>query len=160
MEQDTTISITDTGTNFQIGTTQGNGTAIYGVSVSPEGTTFYSPITITFAWADEDGDGKVDGTNVRERDLIIFKDGDAISGRCEDDLYCDMEADTFQVQVSSLSEFSVTILHSSPEIIEMSVPSEPIQFGAAANFTATFKDPCPLKRILSFGNGVMVRPHI
>jgi PKD repeat protein len=141
LDEDTTISITDIGTNFQIVTDQGNGSALFGVSIQPEGTTFDEPISITFSWLDDDNDGRVDGTNAREKDLIIFKNGAAISDRCEDDSNCDMDINKFKVSVDSLSEFTVTVLHYPPVIEEIVVPMEPVQVGTEAHFTANFTDP-------------------
>lgn len=60
---------------------------------------------MVFAWDDVDSDGKVDGTNVNESNLLITKDNVAITDRCFQEAGCDTVANTFTFQVTSLSEF-------------------------------------------------------
>ena len=111
VDEDTSISITETGTSFELATNLGNGTALFGVSIQPEGLVFIIPITITFSWPDADDDGRVDGTNVQERNLIITKDNVAITGRCwEEQPACDMDENAWSFQVESLSEICLFVL--------------------------------------------------
>lgn len=101
----------ETGTSFELATNLGNGFALFGVSIQPGGLQFNTPITIIFAWADEDDDGKVDGTDIKEQDLIITRDNVAVTGRCEEqDSGCDMTVNTFSFEVSSLSEFALVFV--------------------------------------------------
>ncbi len=104
---DTSISITDGGTGFEVTTNLGKALAVFGVDIQPEGTAFGAPITIVFRWQDANNDGVVDGTHVQERVLVISKDGRAITDRCQNDPGCDRAANTFTFQVSSLSQFAL-----------------------------------------------------
>ncbi|MCK4736083.1 MAG: thrombospondin type 3 repeat-containing protein, partial [Methanophagales archaeon] len=113
----TSLSITDeTGTSFELATNLGNGIAVFGVSIQPEGLVFNVPITIVFSWDDADNDGKVDGTNIQEKNLIITKDNVAVTGRCEREpvdeqgLGCNMAENTFTFEVLSLSEFALVFV--------------------------------------------------
>jgi sugar lactone lactonase YvrE len=108
----TPISITDSGrgTLFQLSTGSGNGTALFAVTIEPAGFVFNVPITIRMKWTDADHDGRVDGTNISEDNLIVFKDGAAISGRCRNETLCNRTGDFFDVQVNSLSEFALVDL--------------------------------------------------
>jgi hypothetical protein len=147
LSQDTSLSITDTGTYFEIGTDRGNGVALYGVSVQPEGTQFNEPIKIIFSWPDLDSDGKVDGTNIREEDLIITKDGAAISDTCGDSICptatgccCDMEENTFTVCVEGLSVFTLATLNFAPVIEDILGPPDPVPANTPVEFEANFHD--------------------
>jgi len=107
LPDDTSISITDGGTDFVVATNLGRALAVFGVDIQPEGTAFGTPITIVFTWQDANDDGIVDGTHMQERALVISKDGHAITDRCQTDPGCDMAANTFTFQVSSLSLFAL-----------------------------------------------------
>jgi hypothetical protein len=108
LPQDTTISITNTGSTYELTTNLGQALGVFGVDIQPAGTTFNPPITIVFSWSDVDDDGLVDGTNVREENLRITKDNVAITDKCKDEpTRCDTSANTFTITVSSLSEFVV-----------------------------------------------------
>jgi hypothetical protein len=106
---DTSISITDSGmgTLFELTTNLGNGTALFEVTIDPEGLQFDVPVAITFTWPDADDDGRIDGTNINEENVVITKDDVAITGRCKFEPGCDTAANTFVVQVDSLSSFTV-----------------------------------------------------
>ncbi|HLC05478.1 MAG TPA: carboxypeptidase regulatory-like domain-containing protein [Anaerolineales bacterium] len=101
----TSLSITDRGNGFLVSTDQGQIEAVIAADLGPGGTTFASPITITFHWQDADNDGVVDGTTIPESALLISKDGAVIAGPCSSDVGCDMAANTFPVEVISLSTF-------------------------------------------------------
>jgi hypothetical protein len=105
LAQDTTLSITHTGSMFELATDLGQVLGILGVEILPEGTVFAVPITLVFTWPDADNDGVVDGTSLAEEDLRITKDAVTITGRCQDESGCDPAANTFRVTVSSLSVF-------------------------------------------------------
>jgi len=80
------------------------------VTILPEGQTFAVPITIIFTWPDADSDGRVDGTRfINEANLVVTKNNVAITGRCRVEPGCDMA--TFTFQVSSLSEFTLAVVH-------------------------------------------------
>jgi len=102
---DTSISITDLGTGFIVNTDAGETTAIIGVNIGPDGQAFAAPVDIVFTWPDSDNDGVVDGTADAESDLRIFKDGVAITDICANAAGCNAGANTFTVQVTSLSDF-------------------------------------------------------
>jgi hypothetical protein len=106
----TSISITDSGNgaSFEL-TTQGQpGQAYYAVSIQPEGTVFNTPVTLIFAWPDADNDGIIDGTNIKERNLRILKNGVPITESCaQEPTSCDMSANVFSIQVISLSQFAL-----------------------------------------------------
>jgi YVTN family beta-propeller protein len=104
---DTSISVTDMGENFVLESSVGQAVAIFGVEIQPEGTVFNLPITLVFAWDDEDDDGTVDETNIPENKLVITKDAVAITGQCQFDAGCDQSTNTFTFLVTSLSEFTL-----------------------------------------------------
>lgn len=82
----------------------------FGVDIQPAGTVFSSPITIEFGWDDSDNDGRVDGSNVSEQNLLITKDNVAITDRCFKEVGCDEVLNTFTFQVTSLSEFVIGVI--------------------------------------------------
>jgi len=118
LDDETTISITDSGngTGFELATNLGNGTALFAVTLAPEGRTFNVPITLCFAWLDEaPEDGTIDGTNINENSVLVTKNNDGLTGRCSQELgplastgaECDPSANDFCVQVSSFSEYAI-----------------------------------------------------
>jgi hypothetical protein len=119
LDNDTLISITDTGEMYELITDLRDGTALFGVNVQPDGLVFNEPFEarMIFAWADDDNDGRIDGINIRERNVIITKDAVAVTGRChqepvdEEGAECNMNENTFTFEVASLSEFAVVSLH-------------------------------------------------
>ncbi len=128
LSSDTTLTITDNGTNstFEVATNQGQAIGALGVEIGPAGTTFDPPITITLSWPDADNDGIVDGTQIQEKTLRVTKDGIAITDQCQ--AYsppdgsapdCDMEANSFSFQVSSLSIF---VLVAYPPVVSLNIP--------------------------------------
>ena len=111
----TSMSITESGRDFELTTDQGDATAIFSATIGPEGTTFDVPITIVFNWVDDNDDGVIDGTTTNESSLQVIKDGIVITSNCNVDPACDVNANTFSVEVSSLSDFVVGSLDSSPD---------------------------------------------
>jgi len=116
LDADTMLSITDTGEAFELTTNLGNGLAFFGVNIDPAGLVFNLPITLTFAWPDADNNGKIDGTSTQEKNLLITKDNVAVTGRCNQESnpaavpFCDQAANTFTLEVTSLSEFVLLVL--------------------------------------------------
>ena len=104
LPQNTHVTITETGTGFQLVSDQGAGTALYGVVIEAGGATFANPVTIVLTWPDADNDGIVDGTQIAEANLVLTKDGVVMAG------IPDTDANTFSVQVSSLSEFFLVFI--------------------------------------------------
>lgn len=107
LTEETSISISDGGSDFSLLTNEGAGEAVYSVDIGPDGTTFSEAVTIVFAWEDEDDDGFVDGTSYDELELRISKDGVMITEPCSAEPMCDPVANTFTVEVTSLSEFTL-----------------------------------------------------
>jgi cysteine-rich repeat protein len=130
---DTVITVTSGLADSNFGVDR-NGRDALLVDIGPSGTTFGVPVTISFSWRDADDDGKVDGfvsPILREGKLQVWKDGVAItqtdpldpaSAWCEHASHklpacdtacdglkccCDEAANTWTVQVTSLSEFFI-----------------------------------------------------
>jgi hypothetical protein len=114
LNKPTYFKVSDVGKLYEITTDVGAGIAYYGVRVQPEGQVFNVPITMTFSWPDTDSNGVIDGTNIRESQLLIAKDNVAITGRCADDPRCDTVKNTFTIQVSSLSVFALAAVNRPP----------------------------------------------
>ena len=110
LSTETSLSITPIGEFYTLTTNFGASTAIYGVTIEPEGLEFDVPIMLVFTWDDGNDDGIVDGTSVNEDDLQIFKDGSSITGVCKIDPGCNSGDNTFTVYVSSLSDFEIVAL--------------------------------------------------
>ena len=106
LTSDTTISVTNDPSIFELSTNLGQAVAVFGVDIQPTGTNFAVPITIVFAWDDVDNDGIVDGTNIKEDRLLISQDNVAITGKCSVEPDCDTVANTFEFTVSTLSIFA------------------------------------------------------
>ena len=134
------LSITALGQSYELVTSHGNGTALYGVKIEPEGQEFAVPITIVLAWDDIDNDGIIDGTNINEDDLIVSKDNVVITGVCSNDLGCDTLTNTFSIKVSSLSEFVLLVLNGPPEVGEVIAPGEPLQMNTAVDVSSFYTD--------------------
>jgi hypothetical protein len=141
LNTETSLSITAIGESYELVTVQGDGTALYGITIEPEGQEFGVPITIVFAWDDDDSDGIVDGTTVNEADLIITKDNAATTDLCINDLGCDTIANTFTFEVSSLSDFVLLVLNAPPSVGEIIAPIEPVQLNTEINVSVSFTDP-------------------
>lgn len=103
----TSMSITAVQMELSIFTDQGQMKPIMGVEIGPAGMQFARPITITLNWNDADSDGYVDGTNIPEVGLVISKNGEVITQRCEQDPGCDPATNRFATQVASLSVFAL-----------------------------------------------------
>jgi hypothetical protein len=127
LASETSISITESGAGslYQIATNAGNGTSLYGVNIGPDSQSFASPVTMTFKWSDDNNDGRVDGTNIKEKNLRIVKDYQNPTDRCDQcngplsvaSPVCDQVNNTFTIQVNSLSEFELFILDADSDLV-------------------------------------------
>lgn len=146
LESETSLSITAIGSEYELSTNLGQATALYGVNIQPEGLQFVTPITIIFRWNDTDNDGKIDDTQIKEETLLITKNNNALTERCRQDAGCDMVANTFTFQVSSLSEFALLVLNNEPVIrnIASQLPNNPLEtpreVNTELNVSASFTD--------------------
>src|SRR5262249_47040495 len=82
LSSETSISITGTGANFVLQTTQGTVQAVGSYTMGPHGSIFSAPLRLTLRWPDANNDGIVDGTAIDERTLRIFHNGPAITSTC------------------------------------------------------------------------------
>ena len=94
------------------------------------------------SWEDSSPDnGIIDGTNIDEDDLFISKDGEMVTLVCDDGLVqdpgCDKVANTFSVQVESLSEF-VLATFTKPIIGSISVEPNLVPVSQTISASATF----------------------
>jgi Tol biopolymer transport system component len=143
---DTSLSLTAIGSNYELSTNLGKATALFGVNIQPEGLEFLTPVTMIFSWHDTDNDGKIDGTTIKEEALLITKNNHAITDRCRQEAGCDMVANTFTFQVSSLSEFVLLVLNDEPLVwdIASQLPNDPLdaprQVNTGINVYASFTD--------------------
>ena len=105
------------------------------MTILPEGQTFAVPITIIFTWPDADSDGRVDGTRFNEANLVVTKNNVAITGRCRVEPGCDMAANTFTFQVSSLSEFTLAVVHHAANV---DVDLETLKLTSLGNYVTVY----------------------
>jgi hypothetical protein len=134
---DTFLSIAARGTSFELTTNLGNGIALFGVLIQPEGLEFLEPVTLIFHWPDEDDDGVVDGTFIRERNLVITQDNVVVTERC----HRDMAANTFTLEVASLSEFCLAYIDDEgPLVYAIEVIPLPLLVNTPAVLTAVVDD--------------------
>lgn len=120
IESGTSLSITDSDSGnigFELTTNLGNAIGVFSLEILPEGTAFNPPALIVFTWIDDNNDGWVDNTNIKEDNLLVTKDGVAITGKCknespDDSIFpdCDKTENTFSFEVLSLSEFALAAL--------------------------------------------------
>lgn len=147
LSTDTSISVTGEAGSFELATDQGNGIAYFGITILPAGQSFTTPISITFHWPDVvEPLGEIDGTNIKEKELIIIKDGVALTDVCEDDPGCDMNANTFTVQVSSLSEFALWVFNV-PPVVQIIAPQGNTALQDGVTFKAQVTDLSGIKEV-------------
>jgi hypothetical protein len=67
-----------------------------------------------FAWKEANHDGKVDGTNIRERNIKVYRNGVVVPGTttcdaqpCTAAACCSMAANTWTLQISTFSEWAL-----------------------------------------------------
>jgi hypothetical protein len=108
LDSDTSLSVTDLGTDIELGAELGDVTPVMAIDVGPDGTTFNVPVTLTFTWIDADNDGIVDGTDVDENTLRISQDGAYITGVCNEEAMCDTETNVFTVDINHFSIFALS----------------------------------------------------
>jgi photosystem II stability/assembly factor-like uncharacterized protein len=149
VSSDTYISVAETGTSYELTSNLGNGFALYGVTIQPEGTIFSTPITITFTWPDANNDGTIDGTNIKEQNVIITKNNTAITGRCKDEpgplnvagAECSPASNYFKFKVSSLSVFAVVYIDDmGPLTSNVMTSPNPVPVNTSMTLTATVDD--------------------
>jgi len=114
LPEGTSVSITDNdsgSSGFELTTDKGNALGVFSFDLQPP-LTFTEPVTIVFSWSDDEKPGWVDGTRAKEENLLITKDSVVITDKCKDEPVgdgvfpdCDMNANTFTIQVTSWSEF-------------------------------------------------------
>ncbi len=138
LSQETILTITDGGIDLQL-TTEGAVEPAVNIQIGPDGTEFQVPVAITLQWLDVNNDGIVDDLNLNELDLHVFKDGEAIAGPCSTDTRCDPAANTFTVEVESLSHFVLGVL-AAPEIQQITGPLAPVKSGISAQLSAIIKN--------------------
>jgi hypothetical protein len=108
----TEFNIVETGSGFQVIATDDTGEvlldAVASATIGPDGASFGDKkATVIMEWPDADNNGIVDQTTINEADLYVSKDGVVIAGPCSSDLGCDPVANTFSVQVQSLSDYVI-----------------------------------------------------
>jgi alpha-tubulin suppressor-like RCC1 family protein len=141
LAQDNFISVAETATSFELTSDLGNALGLYGVLIQAGGTTFNSPVSLTLGWPDADNDGVVDGTLIPEAELAVTKDGVVLAGPCSECAACDMAANTFSVQVSSLSEFCLVFIdRRGPVTANLQASPLPVPVNTAVTLTATVDD--------------------
>jgi hypothetical protein len=145
----TYISIAETGTSYELTSNLGNGTAVYGVVIQPEGTQFATPVTITFNWEDADNDGVIDGTKIKEANVIITKDNVAVTGRCKDEpgpiestgKVCSAADNYFKFQVTGLSVFALVFVDDlGPLTTNVTATPSPAPVNSAVTLSALVDD--------------------
>jgi oligopeptide transport system substrate-binding protein len=139
LDERITFTIVDAGSDYVLDTNLGDAQAALSYDIGPECTTFAIPATITLHWADTNDDGVVDGTDLLESGLYVFKDGAAVSSICSLDAGCDMVGNTFSVQVSSLSRFVLGTLLA-PVIEAIHAPFQPLPVGATVQVSAEVRN--------------------
>jgi len=145
----TYISIAETGTSYELTSNLGNGTAVFGVVIQPEGTQFATPVTITFSWDDANNDGVIDGTNIKEANVIITKDNVAVTGRCKDEpgpiestgIMCSAADNYFKFQVTGLSVFALMFVDDlGPLSTNVTALPSPVPVNSAVTLSALVDD--------------------
>jgi CSLREA domain-containing protein len=113
----TSISIAGgTQSDFGIGSTPKNLISV--VRLEPDDVTFDPPVTLTFAWPDAEpppaGDGKVDRTKIREKNLKVYRNGGVVPGTtacgdqvCTPEACCNTTMNRWSVQTAHFSEWAV-----------------------------------------------------
>jgi len=123
VDDDTTFSITDTGSGYEVETDQGEAESVLGVQLESGDESFSQPVTVTLIWDDEDNDGLVEvggeETSINEAALFITKDGEIMTTTCDGatcsciihctTCSCDLNTNSFEVDVTSFSEFTLAV---------------------------------------------------
>ncbi len=138
LPEELTLSITDAGSGYML-SDLGQAKSVLAVDIEPSGTHFNVPVTMVFEWPDADNDGVVDGKTIYESSLVVIKDGVVITGTCATDQSCDMDGNSFTVQVTSLSTFALGAFPA-PEIISFIATAEPVKVGALVLASASIQD--------------------
>lgn len=130
---DTSVSITaGTTSQYEVGL-RNNPVPGSVVVLQPEGVTFASPVTVTFTWPDADSNGRVDGSNQRESELRVLRNGTEVTDRCGSSQVpacttacCSTSANTWTLQRTQFSEYVVAArVCTGVPLVGCSVPIEP-----------------------------------
>ena len=143
VDNDTSVSITDGGMDFELVTNAGSGMALFGITALPEGQTFNVPVEITLSWPDAENDGLVDGTYpaIKEDRLLITKDAAVVTDICKSDPGCNRTANTFTVTVDSFSEFALVIVDDiGPATTDVAATPNPVEVSVPITVTALVDD--------------------
>lgn len=117
LTQPTTVSIAAGApdSDFNVGSPA---TRVLVVELQPEGVVFDPPVTVTLRWPDTDGDGKVDGTNLNEQTLRVWRNGGPITHTCGNaacsgtpcvSASCDQTLNAWTLTVSQFSELVTAV---------------------------------------------------
>ena len=110
------------------------------VQLGPAGTQFAAPVTVTLRWEDDTNNGVVDGTWLKEEDLILYKNGQPLTARCAEYSGCDMQLNQISVPVTSFSQFALGALLSLPQIESLSGPEGVYPVGSEVSVQAVLEN--------------------
>ncbi len=108
--------------------------------LGPAGTQFAAPVTVTLRWEDDTNNGVVDGTWLKEEDLILYKNGQPLTARCAEYSGCDMQLNQISVPVTSFSQFALGALLSLPQIESLSGPEGVYPVGSEVSVQAVLEN--------------------
>ena len=141
LDDETSLSITDLGTDLALGADLGDVTPVMAINVGPDGTTFNVPIALTFSWLDADNDGIIDGTDIGENTLRISQDGAYITASCGVEVACDAVANVFVVNIDHFSVYALSGTAADPAPVapdnDQPPPVESSPSGGGSCFIAT-----------------------
>ena len=125
--------------DFTVGYGGGRGAGVLAFDLLPP-QTFNFPVTVQFAWDDDDNDGRIDDLLGKvEARLRVAKDGVVITDKCPDDPGCDADANVFSFEVSSWSFFALFI--PIPFVEEAIIgPSGSVDINSAVSVSSSFTD--------------------
>ena len=123
VEEETTFSITDSGSGYELETDLGDTQSVLGVQLGCGAESFSEDVTVRLEWIDENPeDGVVDGTTFSESEIFIVKDSEVITTTCISDdcdclnppdlcsaCGCDLDDNYFEIDVTTFSEFVLAV---------------------------------------------------
>jgi hypothetical protein len=114
LEIDTSISITDTGEEYELVSSsvniQGESDELWAVFsnyIGPPTITTTIPITIIYSWSDINNDGIVDQLGINEDALLILRNGAVFTSNCSLSPECNKDSNQFTFSVTSLENFAL-----------------------------------------------------